>query len=286
MQDSIIKVLDFVTEDYFTQGEVEEINETIGWMAGMPADWQPPFNTLVVLYNTVKGIRQQIGQAGGDCTILLQQCAKRLCAVLPQFELFKTGLVQDTALDMPLQRYYLQQLINGMWDKNIHCQSTDEIVISQILEIYKVKLAEATKLLNKGSLWYEAYWLPLLYCITRPVDGGWKLNGISNRLYQSLKDAEAYQQLVEAKPIIYYTMELLTWLPVKVDVAVDYSHSRDLTLYWVQWSSDDESCWDQELSGYTFGEEPFNEMWSSSLKIDENNLMGLLGIEVNSHAKE
>lgn len=280
MQDLIIKVLDFVTEDYFTQSEVEEINDTIGWMAGMPSDWQLPFNTLVALYNTVKGIRQQIEQADGDCTPLLQQCAQRLCAALPQLELFKTGL------DMTLQQYYLQQLINGMWDKNICCQSTDEIVINQILEIYKVKLAEATKLLNKGSLWYEAYWLPLLYCITKPVDGGWKLNGISNRLYQALKDAEAYQQLVEAKPIIYCTMEMLTWLPVKTDVAVDYSHSRDLTLYWAQWSSDDESCWDQELSGYTFGEEPFNEMWGSSLKIDENNLMGLLGIEVSSHAKE
>lgn len=275
MQDLIFKVLNFVTEDYFTQGEVEEINETMGWMAGMPSDWQPPFNTLVVLYNTVKGIRQQIEQAGGDCTTLLQQCAKRLCVALPQLELFKTGL------DMTLQQYYLQQLINGMWDKNIRCQSTDESIISQILEIYKVKLAEATKLLNKGSLWYEAYWLPLLYCITRPVDGVWKLNGISNRLYQSLKDAEAYQQLVEAKPIIYYTMELLTWLPVKVDVAVDYSHSRDLTLYWAQWSSDDESCWDQELSGYTFGEEPFNEMWGSSfLKIDEVELLAKINLEV------
>lgn len=273
MKNLIAEVLSFVTEDYFTANEVEEINEAISWMAGMPSDWQPPFNTLVVLYNTVKESRQQVEQAGGDCKPLLQQCAQRLCVALPRLELFKTGL------DMTLQQYYLQQLINGMWDKNIRCQSTDEIVISQLLEIYKVKLAEATKLLNKGSLWYEAYWLPLLYCITRPVDGGWKLNGISNRLYQSLKDTEA-------ESIIYHTLELLTWLPVKTDVAVDYSHSRDLTLYWVQWSSDDERCWDQELSGYTFGEEPFNEMWGSSLKIDENNLMGLLGIEVNDHAKE
>lgn len=279
MQDLIFKVLDFVTEDYFTQGEVEEINETIGWMAGMPLDWQPPFNTLVVLYNTVKGIHQQIEQAGGDCTPLLQQCAQRLCVALPQLELFKTGL------DMTLQQYYLQQLINGMWDKNIRCQSTDEIVISQILEIYKVKLAEATKLLDKNRQWYEAYWLPLLYCITRPVDGGWKLNGISNRLYQSLKDAMSLYSDDRAKPIIYYTMELLTWLPVKTDVAIDYSPSRDLTLYWAQWSSDDESCWDQELSGYTFGEETFNGMWGSSLKINENNLLAEIG-EVNSHAKE
>ena len=279
MQDSIIKVLDFVTEDYFTQGEIEEINETIGWMAGMPSDWQPPFNTLVVLYNTVKGIRQQIEQAGGDCTPLLQQCAQRLCVALPQLELFKTGL------DMALQQYYLQQLINGMWDKNIRCQSTDEIVISQILEIYKVKLAEATKLLNKGSLWYEAYWLPLLYCITRPVDGGWKLNGISNRLYQALKDSLSLHSDDRVNPIIYYTMELLTWLPVKTDVAVDYSHSRDLSLYWVQWSSGDESCWDQALSGYTFGEAPFNVMWGSSLKINENSLLAEIG-EVSSHAKE
>ena len=286
MQDLIFKVLNFVTEDYFTQGEVEEINETMGWMAGMPSDWQPPFNTLVVLYNTVKGIHQQIEQAGGDCTPLLQQCAQRLRVALPQLELFKTGLVQDTTLDMTLQRYNLQQLIKGTWDKNTQCQSTDESIISRLIEIYKINLAAATKLLDKNRLWYEAYWLPLLYCITRPVDGGWKLNGISNRLYQALKDSLSLYSDDRAKPSIYYTMELLTWLPVKTDVAVDYSHSRDLTLYWVQWSSDDEFCWDQELSGYTFGEEPFNEMWGSSMKIDENNLMGLLGIEVSSHAKE
>lgn len=274
MQDLIIKVLNFVTEDYFTQGEVEEINETMGWMAGMPSDWQPPFSTLVVLYNTVKGIRQQIEQAGGDCTSLLQQCAQRLCTALPQLELFKTGL------DMMLQQYYLQQLINGMWDKNIRCQSTDGSIINQILEIYKVKLAEATKLLNKGSLWYEAYWLPLLYCITRPVDGGWKLNGISNRLYQALKDSMSVHSLGGAESIIYYTLELLSWLPVKTDVAVDYSHSRDLTLYWAQWSSDDESCWDQELSGYVHGEESFNESWSSFLKIDEVELLAKINLEV------
>lgn len=267
MQKLINEVFDFVTEDYFTQSEIEEINETIGWMVGMPSDWQPPFNTLVVLYNTVKEIKTQIEQAGGDCTPLLQQCAQRLCTALPQLELFKTGL------DMVLQQCYLRQLINGMWDKNIRCQSTDESIINQILEIYKVKLAEATKLLDKNRQWYEAYWLPLLYCITRPVDGGWKLNGISNRLYQSLKDTEA-------KPIIYYTMELLTWLPVKTDVAVDYSPSRDLTLYWVQWSSDDESCWDQELSGYVHGEESFNESWSSILKIDKVEALAKINLEV------
>lgn len=275
MQDLIIKVLNFVTEDYFTQGEVEEINETMGWMAGMPSDWQLPFNTLVVLYNTVKGIRQQIEQAGGDCTPLLQQCAQRLCVALPQLELFKTGL------DMMLQQYYLQQLINGMWDKNIRCQSTDESIISSLIEIYKIKLASAAaKLLGKNRQWYEAFWLPLLYCVTRPVDGGWKLNGISNRLYQALKDSLSLYSDDRVNPNIYYTMELLTWLPVKTDVAVDYSHSRDLTLYWVQWSSDDESCWDQELSGYVHGEESFNESWSSILKIDEVEALAKINLEV------
>ena len=275
MQDLIIKVLNFVTEDYFTQGEVEEINETMGWMAGMPSDWQLPFNTLVVLYNTVKGIRQQIEQAGGDCTPLLQQCAQRLCVTLPQLELFKTGL------DMMLQQYYLQQLINGMWDKNIRCQSTDESIISSLIEIYKIKLVSAAaKLLGKNRQWYEAFWLQLLYCVTRPVDGGWKLNGISNRLYQALKDSLSLYSDDRVNPSIYYTMELLTWLPVKTDVAVDYSHSRDLTLYWVQWSSDDESCWDQELSGYVHGEESFNESWSSILKIDEVEALAKINLEV------
>lgn len=278
MQKLINEVLDFVTEDYFTQGEVEEINEAIGWMSGMPADWQPPFNTLVVLYNTVKGIRQQIEQAGGDCTPLLQQCAQRLCDKLKQLELFQTGHAYDTALELSLQQYNLQQLINGMWDKALQNQSTDDGIINQLLESYTDKLAEATKAIDTTGLWYEAYWLPLLYCTLRPIDSGWKLNGISNKVYDTLKEAMSVYSLDGAEPIIYHTLELLTYLPVKMDVAVDYSHSRDLTLYWAQWSDADERCWDQELSGYIHGAETFNESWSNVLKINEANLLAELGL--------
>lgn len=280
MQKLINKVLDFVTEDNFTQCEIEEINETIGWMVGMPSDWQPPFNTLVVLYNTTKEIKPQIEQTNGDCTLLLQQCAQRLCVAVPQLELFKTGLVQDTALDMKLQQYYLRRLINDMWDKPTRCQSTDERIIDRLIELYKIKLAAATKLLESKRTWYAAYWLPLLHCITRPVDGGWKLNGISNRLYQDLKDTMSLASDDRVNPIVYYTLEMLTWLPVKVDVAVDYLPSRDLTIYWAQWSSDDESCWDQELVGYAHGEESFNESWSPILKIDEYELLVQINLEV------
>lgn len=286
MKNLIAEVLSFVTEDYFTANEVEEINEAISWMAGMPSDWQPPFNTLVVLYNTVKESRQQVEQAGGDCKPLLQQCAQRLCDKLKQLELFQAGYAYDTALELSLQQYNLQQLINGMWDKALQNQSTDVVIINQLLESYSDKLAEATKAIDMAGLWYEAYWLPLLYCALRPVDNNWKLNGISNKLCQDLNESMSVHSLGGAESIIYHTLELLTYLPVKMDIAVDYSHSRDLTLYWVQWSDADERCWDQELSGYIHGEEPFNESWSNLLNINEDNLMGLLGIEVNDHAEE
>lgn len=278
MKNLIAEVLSFVTEDYFTANEVEEINEAIGWMAGMPSDWQPPFNTLVVLYNTVKGIHQQVEQAGGDCEPLLQQCAQRLCDKLKQLELFQAGHAYDTALELSLQQYNLQQLINGVWDKTLQNQSTDDVIISQLLESYTGKLTEATKAIGKHSIWYEAYWLPLLYCALRPIDSGWKLNGISNRVYQSLKEAMSAYSLGGAESIIYHTLELLTYLPVKMDIAVDYSHSRDLTLYWVQWSDADERCWDQELSGYIHGEETFNESWSNLLKINEASLLSEFGL--------
>lgn len=278
MKNLIAEVLSFVTEDYFTANEVEEINEAVGWMAGMPSDWQPPFNTLVVLYNTVKGIRQQVEQAGGDCEPLLQQCAQRLCDKLKQLELFQAGHAYDTALELSLQQYNLQQLISGMCDKALQNQSTDGGIINQLLESYTDKLAEATKAIDTTGLWYEAYWLPLLYCALRPIDSGWKLNGISNRVYQSLKEAMSVHSLGGAESIIYHTLELLTYLPVKMDIAVDYSHSRDLTLYWVQWSDADERYWEQELSGYIHGEETFNESWSNLLKINEASLLAEFGL--------
>lgn len=279
MQNLIAEVLNFVTEDSFTIEEVEEIHDAIGWMVGMMPIWQPSFNSLTVLYNTVKEIRQQVEQAGGNCEPLLQQCAQRLCGELKQCGLFQVGFVYDIAQVRALHQYSLRQLIADMWEKNRQHKSTDEIIISQLLEIYRDKLAEATKTVDKTGIWYQAYWLPVLYCVLSPIDGGWKLNGINDKLCQGLKDSMSLYSIDGVKPIIYYTLEMLTWLPVKVDVAVDYSCSRDLTLYWAQWSDDDESCWDQELSGYVHGEEPFNEMWGSSLKINETNLLAELGLK-------
>lgn len=278
MRNLIAEVLSYVTEDNFTQENIEEINDAIGWMAGMLPDWQPAFNTLVVLYNTVKEIRQQVEQAGGNCELLLQQCAQRLCVELKQYGLFQVGFVYDTAQERALHQYSLRQLISSMWEKNRQHKSTDEIVISQLLEIYKGKLVEATKAIDRSSIWYEAYWLPLLYGVTNAIDGGWKLNGISNKLCRALNESMSVRSLDGAESIIYYTLELLTYLPVKVDVGIDYSHSRDLTLYWVQWSDADELCWEQELSGYIHGEEPFNESWSNLLKTNETNLLAELGL--------
>lgn len=277
MKNLIAEVLNFVNEDSFTLEEIEEINDAIGWMASQPSDWQDCFNSLAVLYNTVKEIRQQVERAGGDCTPLLQKCAEQLCEVLPQLVLFKS--VQNTPLTplaWQLQYYNLKQLIDGMWDKTAYCQS-DARIINRLIEVYKIKLAAVTKLLNSKGIWYEAYWLPLLYCLTRPADDGWKLSGLSNGLCQALKDVMPPDDKVY--PVVYCTLEILTLLPVHVDVAVDYSPSRDLTLYWTQWSSDDEYCWDQELSGYVHGEEAFNEMWGSSLKINEYELLAIIGLE-------
>lgn len=278
MKNLIAEVLSFVTEDHFTVEEITEINDTIGWMASMLPDWHPEFCSLVVLYNAGKEIRHQVEQAGGDCEPLLRQCAQRLCVAVQHLELFQVDCVYDTPFERQLQQYSLQQLINGMRDKNLFLQSTDGVIINQLLEIYRTMLAEATKLSAKSVIWYEEHWLPLLYCVTRPVDGNWKLNGISNRVYDALKEAMSAYSLDAAKPIIYHTMELLTYLPVKMDIAVDYSHSRDLTLYWAQWSDADERCWDQELSGYIHGEEPFNESWSNVLKINEANLLAEFGL--------
>lgn len=283
MQNLINEVLGFVTEDYFTLNEIEEINETIGWMASQPSDWQDCFNSLAVLYNTVKAIKPQIEQAGGNCVPLLQKCAEQLCTVLPQLVLFKSQPAQTiplVPLAWQLQCYNLQQLIDSMWNKTTYCQATDERLINRLIEVYKTKLLAVTKLLNGKGIWYEAYWLPMLTCLTRPIDEGWKLNGLSHRLYQSLSDSLSRYSDNRVNPTVCLTLKLLTLLPVQVDVAVDYSPSRDLTLYWTQWSSEDESCWDQELGGYVHGEEAFNESWSNITNIDEVEVLAKINLEV------
>nr|DAF58184.1 MAG TPA: hypothetical protein [Siphoviridae sp. ctn8e14] len=282
MQTLINEVLGFVTEDFFTLNEIEEINETIGWMADLPSEWQDCFNSLTVLYNTVKTITLQIEQAGGNCAPLLQKCAEQLCTALPQLALFKSQPVQNiplTPLALQVQQYNLQQLIDSMWNKTTYCQSTDERLINRLIEVYKIKLMAATKLLSTKGIWYVAYWLPLLHYLTRPVDGGWKLSGVSHRLYQSLKDSLSIYPDDRVNPTVCHVLEMLTWLPTKVDVAVDFSPSRDLTLYWTQYS-DNETCWDQELSGYIHGEEPFNESWSNITNIDEVEVLAKINLEV------
>nr|DAF58185.1 MAG TPA: hypothetical protein [Siphoviridae sp. ctn8e14] len=179
---------------------------------------------------------------------------------------------------------YTNDPMTGMWFKEacdivwscygagIDCGA----IIAYINSAVQSVLAEATLSIDKEWFedFYRDWWLPLLNAATyRSGIGGWQFAGLSTAAFRRLED-EAYRHH-RLPYAVYFALNVLRWLPIKmvVDQWLGGIYYTDIDVDTYQAMVDAEA---PVLYKYKITDQ----------NINEDNLMGLLGIKVNGHAKE
>lgn len=164
-------------------------------------------------------------------------------------------------------------IVWSCWAVGIDCGA----IISYINSAVQSALAEATKAIDKE--WFDGFyhdcWLPLLRATTYQLGmKDWHFAGLSTAAFRRIED-ETYKH--HRLPYeVHFALNVLRWLPIKMVVEAGlgaiYYTDADVNSY--QDIVDAEAPVFYKCKAVTADD------------INEDNLMGLLGIEVNSHAEE
>lgn len=164
------------------------------------------------------------------------------------------------------------QIVWSCYTVGIDCSA----IIAYINNAIQSVLAEATKFIDKEWFedFYHDWWLPLLNTATHRYGmKDWQFAGLSTAAFRRVED-EAYKHH-RLPYAVYFALNALRWLPIKMVV--------DDSLGTVFYTDADVDSYQAMVDA----EAPV--LYKCKIRdrnINEDNLMGLLGIEVNSHAKE
>lgn len=182
---------------------------------------------------------------------------------------------------------YTNDPMTGMWFKetcdivwscygaSIDCGA----IIAYINSAVQSVLAEATKSIDREEFsgFYTDWWLPLLRASTYQCGlKDWHFAGLSTAAFRRIEDA-AFQRHHLALPYaVHYALNVLRWLPIKMVVddglGAIYCTDADVASY--------QAMVDAEAAIF------YKYKVDAAKDINQDNLMGLLGIEVNGHAEE
>lgn len=180
---------------------------------------------------------------------------------------------------------YTTDPMSGMWFKEtcdivwscytvgIDCSA----IIAYINAAVQSVLAEATKSIDKEWFedFYHDWWLQLLKAVTyRYGMRDWQFAGLSTAEFRRIED-EAYKH--HRLPYeVHFALNVLRWLPIKMVV--------EAGLGAIYYTDTDVDCYQAIVDA----EAPvfYKCKPADAEDINEDNLMGLLGIEVSRHAKE
>lgn len=164
-------------------------------------------------------------------------------------------------------------IVWSCWTVGIDCGA----IIAYINAAVQSVLAEATKAIDKEwfSGFYHDWWLPLLNAVTHRYGiQDWQFAGLSTVEFRRIED-EAYKHH-RLPYAVYFALNVLRWLPIKmvVDDGLGniYYTDADVSSY--------QDIVDTEAPVF------YKCKVADAESINEDNLMGLLGIEVSSHAEE
>lgn len=180
---------------------------------------------------------------------------------------------------------YTSDPMTGMWFKETcdivwSCCSVGidcGAIIAYINSAVQSVLAEATKAIDKEWFggFYHDWWLPLLNATTyRSGIGDWQFAGLSTVEFRRIED-EAYKH--HRLPYeVHFALNVLRWLPIKMVV--------EAGLGAIYYTDTDVDCYQAIVDA----EAPllYKCKAAAAEDINEDNLLGLLGIEVSSHAEE
>lgn len=162
------------------------------------------------------------------------------------------------------------QIVWSCYTAGIDCGA----IIAYINSAVQSVLAEATQAIDKDWFedFYHDWWLPLMNVVTRRYGmKDWQFAGLSTAAFRQLED-ETYKHH-RLPYVVHFALNVLRWLPIKI---VD----NDLgTIFYTDANSYQAMVGAEAPVFYTCKAD-------TATDINEDNLMGLLGIEVSSHAKE
>lgn len=164
-------------------------------------------------------------------------------------------------------------IVWSCWTVGIDCGA----IIAYINSAVQSVLAEATKSIDKEWFedFYHDWWLPLLNAATHRYGmRDWQFAGLSTPAFRRIED-EAYKH--HRLPYeVHFALNVLRWLPIKMVVEAGlgaiYYTDADANSYQAMVDTDAPVFYKCKVA--------------DAEDINEDNLMGLLGIEVNDHAEE
>ena len=164
------------------------------------------------------------------------------------------------------------QIVWSCYTVGIDCSA----IIAYINSAVQSVLAEATQAIDKEwfNNFYHDWWLPLLNAaMHRYGMRDWQFAGLSTAAFRRIED-EAFQH--HRPPYeVQFALRVLHWLPIKMVVnglGTIFYTDTDANSY--------QAMVDAEAPVL------YTCKAATATDINEDNLMGLLGIEVSSHAKE
>lgn len=163
-------------------------------------------------------------------------------------------------------------IVWSCWSVGIDCGA----IIAYINSTVQSVLAEATQAIDKDWFddFYHDWWLPLLNAATHRYGmRDWQFAGLSTPAFRRLEN-EAYKHH-RLPYAVYFALNVLRWLPIKMVV--------DDGLGTIFYTATDVNSYQAMVDA----EAPilYKCKVDTATDINEDNLMGLLGIEVG-HAKE
>lgn len=164
------------------------------------------------------------------------------------------------------------QIVWSCYTVGIDCSA----IIAYINVAVQSVLAEATQAIDKEWFdgFYHDWWLPLLNAAARRYGmKDWHFAGLSTAAFRRIED-EAFQHR-RLPYAVHFALNVLHWLPIKMVV--------DDSLGTIFYTDTDANSYQAMVDA----EAPvfYRCTVAASTDINEDNLMGLLGIEVG-HAKE
>lgn len=164
-------------------------------------------------------------------------------------------------------------IVWSCWTVGIDCGA----IIAYINSAVQSVLAEATKSIDKEWFedFYHDWWLPLLNAATHRYGmRDWQFAGLSTVEFRRIED-EAYKHH-RLPYAVYHAFNVLRWLPIKMVI--------DDGLGTIFYTDADANSYQAMVAA----EAPvfYKCKVADAEDINEDNLLGLLGIEVNDHAEE